>query len=374
MKIVVISNSLIFHQAHIWDELYKKKDIELKYLSTMPLTEERKKMKYVDEQRDYLFDSLSCSIEELDEIFDGADFVFLGNNYDKRLTKYVVNAPNLIVMAEHLSKRPSLILNALGTFKWIVLEQHYKCKGNKYLLAFSQFAYDDFKNYGFKKTTYRFGYFPSFDEYKNVSLDNKDPFAIVWHGRIIQYKHAECAIELLRYLKLKDVRYHLEFIGEGEDLERQKRIIASYNLTDSVIFSPFLAHDEIMKKLLNASIHVFSSDRQEGWGVVLNEAMAAGCICFASSNAGSSGFLVEDGVNALTFSDDNKNSLYKAADRYLKMNEKQILEMRKHARNAIFDLWDYRVACERLYELLTNIYNQKDFDKYKIGPVSKIIK
>ena len=370
MKIVVVANSLIFHQSYFWDEINKKENIELFYLSTYPLSEERAKMKYVDEKRDYLINSYEISEEEISKIFDGVDFVFLGNNYDKRVSKYIRNAPRLIVMAEHLSRRSSKLLNRLSLIKNIALSNTYKCKGERYLLAMSSYTFDDFKDFGFKNTSYRFGYFPSLDEIKDYPLENKDPYLIVWHGRFLELKHVEYAVETLRILKQLDSRYRLELIGEGEYLEKIKELVKSYNLEDSVTFMPFLAHDEIMKKLASASIYVFGSDKREGWGVALNEALASGSIVFVNETAGSARFLMENEKNGYLFS--FLEELEKSIIDFSKKDEKEVLTMRNNAKDTIFNMWNHINASNRLYEMLISIYNHKDFAKFDSGPISKI--
>ena len=370
MKIVVVANSLIFHQAYFWDEIYKKENIELCYLSTYPLSEERAKMKYVDEKRNYLVNSFEISEEEISKIFYGVDFVFLGNNYDKRVSKYIKNAPRLIIMSEHISRRSSNLLNKLSLIKNIGLSSTYKCKGERYLLAMSSYTYDDFKEFGFKISSYRFGYFPSLDQIKDFPLENKDPYLIVWHGRILELKHVEFAVETLRVLHQLDSRYRLELIGEGEFQSKIEELVKVYNLEDSVTFMPFLDHDTIMQKLAGASIYVFGSDRQEGWGVALNEALASGLITFTNEKAGSAKFLMENEKNGFMFS--SLEELEKQIKTFSNMSETDVLNMRKAAKDIIFNMWNHINASNRLYEMLINIYNHKDFAKFGSGPLSKI--
>ena len=60
----------------------------------------------------------------------------------------------------------------------------------------------------------------------------------------------------------------------------------------------------------NHDIFIFTSDRQEGWGAVLNEAMDSGSTVVASDAIGSSPFLIKDGQNGFLFKSENHKSLY----------------------------------------------------------------
>ena len=48
---------------------------------------------------------------------------------------------------------------------------------------------------------------------------------------------------------------------------------------------------------------MFSSDRNEGWGAVVNEAMNSACAVVANSEVGSVPFLIKDGENGYMYKD-----------------------------------------------------------------------
>ena len=60
-----------------------------------------------------------------------------------------------------------------------------------------------------------------------------------------------------------------------------------------------------------SSIFLFTSNRQEGWGAVLNEAMGAGCACVAGDEIGSAPYLIRDGENGFLFKSCNLDDLTK---------------------------------------------------------------
>lgn len=55
-------------------------------------------------------------------------------------------------------------------------------------------------------------------------------------------------------------------------------------------------------------LFLFTSDRNEGWGAVANEAMSNGCLLVASNHIGSIPFLVKDKENGLVFNSSKVNT------------------------------------------------------------------
>ena len=367
MKVIFVSNFFIFHQSGLWDEIVKHEDIAFTFLATDDnLPDDRKAMKYIDESRSYVKRSYQMTEHDINHLFKDVDIVIYGNNEDDRVSKAIEDVPNLIVCAEHLSRRKSKILNMIALFKWFVIEKHYHTKGNKYLLAMSQYSYKDFKNYGFKNHAYRFGYFPDLV----APVTKKDPYSIIWFGRFLRLKGVDYTLQTLKILRQQDDKYHLTLIGDGEDLPRIKELAEKEMLNPFIEYKPFMNHDEIMEALASSSIFVFGSDEGEGWGVALNEALASGCICFVNEKAGSARFLINHGVNGYLFKD--SDSLKILLEGFRLNKKEQVEKMREEARTTISGEWNNKTAAFRLYELLLNVYNHMDFDRYQSGPISKI--
>lgn len=366
MKVIVVSNYFMFHDSATWDELVGHKDVDFTFLETdRTLSDDRKKMGYVLQSRPYIKHSSDMSDDELNKTFAGVDFVIYGSCEDLRVSKICKNVPNLLVTCEHLSKRKNNFLNFLAVIKWLLLDKKYVNSGEKFLLAKSSKVYKEFKHFGYKGHGYRYGYFP---ELKAIDKE-RDPYSLIWYGRVLSWKRVDYALYALKYLKEADSRYHLDIIGEGADLDNIKKLTKKLELEDSVTFHGFMNHDEIMEILSAHSIHMFTSDNGEGWGVALNEGLNSGCICFANSGAGSTDFLVDDECG---FVFHNKRTLKKQLDKYLSLNASEIETMRTNARKRISELWNNKTAAFRLYELLLSLYNHKEFDKYQTGPISKI--
>ncbi len=366
MKIVFISNYFNFHQSGLWDEIVKHEDVDFTFLATDIITEERKAMNYEQIQRDYVKESRNMSKQEIHDLFKDADFASYGDCYDKRVSKYLKRAPHLLVISEHIARHDSEFLNKLVVLKAFLLGR-FMNKGDKTLLAMSSHTYDNFRTLlGFENHAYRFGYFPTLP----TETVQKDHFSIVWFGRFLKLKGVDYVLHALKYLRDVNPQYHLTLIGEGEDLPRIKELAEQEGLTPCIEYKGFMNHDDVMSTLAKSMIFVFGSNIKEGWGVALNEALANGCICFANSEAGSSKFLIKDRENGYLFEDNA--SLDNCLFSYVNNNIYEVTKMSDNARKTISEEWNTEIAANRLYELMTNIYNHNDFDKYQSGPISKI--
>lgn len=121
--------------------------------------------------------------------------------------------------------------------------------------------------------------------------------------------------------------------------------------------------------MLNSDIFVFTSDRNEGWGASLNEAMSSGCACVVSNAIGSAHFLINNEVNGLLFKNKSRSSLQLQLKRLLDDNSlRQSISV--NAYYTILNEWRPEIAGQRLISLIHDLLCGKDTD-YLTGPCSK---
>lgn len=99
-----------------------------------------------------------------------------------------------------------------------------------------------------------------------------------------------------------------------------------------------------------ADIFLFTSDRQEGWGAVANEAMNSGCALVADHMIGAIPYLVQDGVDGLIYKDGNPNELFALAER-LVCDRELCRRLGRRAYAKITESWNAENAARRLVEL-----------------------
>ncbi|NLX74757.1 MAG: glycosyltransferase family 4 protein [Synergistaceae bacterium] len=88
---------------------------------------------------------------------------------------------------------------------------------------------------------------------------------------------------------------------------------------------------QVREEMEKANIFLFTSDRQEGWGAVLNESMKSGCAVVGSKTIGSVPFLINHEENGLIYSNDDIEDLYFNVEKLLKNEELR----KKYGNNAL---------------------------------------
>ena len=125
----------------------------------------------------------------------------------------------------------------------------------------------------------------------------------MWAGRVIDWKHPEAAIETAKRLKADGQDFELLIIGNGAEEEKIKKAIIENRLQNEVKMLGAMSPDMVREYMEKAQVFLFTSDRQEGWGAVLNEAMNSGCAVVASSMIGAVPYLIDNGNDGLIFKD-----------------------------------------------------------------------
>lgn len=116
------------------------------------------------------------------------------------------------------------------------------------------------------------------------SDEPKKPF-MVWIGRIQKYKGPIDACQVLERLKDEFPALELVVVGDGPFLSKLEKYIAARGLQDRVRLTGFIAGEEKIKLLRQASLHLQSSYK-EGWGLSVIEANACGCPVVANDTTG----------------------------------------------------------------------------------------
>lgn len=121
--------------------------------------------------------------------------------------------------------------------------------------------------------------------------------------------------------------WHLVLCGDGELRPKIEQQIQELGLNDVVHLPGFLQQDELLAYFAHASCFIHASI-QEQWGLVVNEAMAAGLPVLVSNRCGCFEDLVIEGVNGFGFDPENTQQL---TDLMLKVSSADVdLEKMSH--------------------------------------------
>lgn len=248
------------------------------------------------------------------------------------------------------------------------------------MLCASSFVPNDCKwAFAFKNKTYKWGYFPPFKEIAiNEVMDKrqvKDCVDVLYVARSLKLKHPELAIKAIQNLYLQGYKVKLTMVGGVFDGDKNSKKVFEYcknqeKLTpDCITVLGAVENSKVRDLMLNSDIFVFTSDRNEGWGASLNEAMSSGCACVVSNAIGSAHFLINNEVNGLLFKNKSRSSLQLQLKRLLDDNSlRQSISV--NAYYTILNEWRPEIAGQRLISLIHDLLCGKDTD-YLTGPCSK---
>ena len=371
MKIVFLSNFYNHHQAYISRELYKLTNGNFKFISKKRPSDRIKKFGYPDLKDEFVvvYDKPS---EEVQKIIDTADVVICGSSPEI----WIENRKKQRKLILRYSERPLKKGKELWKYPYRFLKWHIQTPicSPIYMLCASAYTASDYLKFGlYKGKTFKWGYFPECKRYESIEalMAQKTKNEILWCGRFLDWKHPDDVLEIAKRLKDNGKVFHINFIGSGEMQHELEALCDRYQLFDYVTFVGSVSTDRVRAYMENASIYLFTSDRQEGWGAVLNEAMNSACAVVASDEAGSTPYLIQDGVNGLVYHSGDLNCLYQTLEKLLEKTEMQY-KLGLKAYETIINEWNAEIAAKRLHTLCENILAGEDAQKiYSNGPCSK---
>ncbi len=298
------------------------------------------------------------------------------------------SAPEIYVKERMKNKSPGLTFRYSERIfkkgKWRFLSPRgllgraktYYRYGNKkiYMLCASAYTSADLMLQGaYLGKCYKWGYFPETISYalKELMLKKKQTkINILWCGRFLKWKHPEAALWLASRLKEDGFEFNLKIIGAGELEDKIKIIITRDKLEPYVKLLGTRSPKEVRGEMEKANIFLCTSDFNEGWGAVINEAMNSGCALVASHAVGAVPYLIQDGENGLIYKNADMNSLYKKT-RLLFQEIGLCEKLGSCAYDTITREWNAKEATRRFF-LLTNDLIEKGYsNRFRTGPCSK---
>lgn len=377
IKLTFYSNFLNHHQTPVCDEFYKRLGLNFTFVSTIKMPEQFLKSGYPD-CSNYVynlkaFENESSYLKAL-ELGIESDVVIIGSAPDVFIKSRLSLNKHTFRYSERLFKKSNWNLldprNLLSFYN-----SHFKYrKKNLYMLCAGAYVADDLNLiYSYPQKMYRWGYFTEvlkLDIKKTINNKPVNNLNLLWTGRFIEWKHPELALRLACELKKLNYNFTLTMIGSGEMLDFINQSIKNLGLSDCVYLKGNVSNSEVRSNMLNANIFLFTSDRGEGWGAVLNEAMSCGCAVVASRIIGSVPFLIEHQENGLIFESGSLLSLFENVQTLF--NDKNKREyISYNAYLTMMNVWSPKLAANRFinlsYSLLNN--NKLEFDSGPCSPV-----
>ena len=381
MKVTFYSNFLTHHQVPFCLEMQKRLGNDFKFVSTVKIFQWRLDLGFED--LDQKYDFVVRSYENDDEynkakqLAMDSDIVIIGSTTDDLIEERLKQDKLTF------RYRARVFIFPDGFWKTVLdkekmklyYNRHIKYRKNKnlHLLCANAYGAKDFNSLGlYKDKTYRWGYFLATDNYDIEKLidekEKNEKIKLIWVARFIKWKHPEIVLKLAKNLKKQGYNFVIQMLGSGVLEEKIRNKAKAMNLEDVVEVVGQVPSEKVKDYMEKANIFLGTSDKNEGWGAVINESMNAGCAIVANRQMGSVPYLIGNNDRGYMYSNyqDLENKVKELID-----SKELRHKFSKNAYEYITTKWTGEVAAENIIKMFNAVINEKKIE-IKDGPASKI--
>ena len=374
MTVVFISNYYNHHQAPFCHAMHRLLNGNFIFIQTEEMEAERVNMGWGEGdlpafvKTSYGYDHAE---DQCQSIIDDADVVIIGSAPNHYIKNRLREKKLVLRYSERLLKRGFELWKY--PYRYIKLHRRNPKRANLYILCAGAYVSSDYAAFGlFKNRCYKWGYFPAVKQYDNIDhlIESKESASILWVARLIDWKHPEIPVLIAKKLQSENYAFQMRLIGNGILEERIQNMITKFHLEDCVQMLGVMKPEQVREHMEKSQIFLFTSDRNEGWGAVLNEAMNSGCGVIASNAIGSVPYLIDNKKNGMLYQDGNFEELYSKVTQLLD-NPAKTRELGQHAYETMTTVWNADTAAKRLIDLISDLQTHGSSEHYHNGPCSK---
>lgn len=367
MKVVFLGNYFNHHQRFLSDALATRCDYH--FITTRAYNEKRLALGWSPEvEPDYVC-HYEREPEQAEALLESADVILTGSAPEKLVRRCIQRNQLVLRYAE----RP--LKNGLEPLKYFprLVKWHWQNPPGKRIrmLCASAYTAGDYALFGlFRGKCYCWGYFPELKQYESgeALLDRKKPATILWVGRFLHWKHPDDAVAVAARMKQAGFSFQMKIIGTGELEQPLRERVEAEGLSDCVTLPGSMKPEQVRACMEESELFLFTSDRREGWGVVLNEAMNSGCAVVANREIGSAPYLIRDGENGYLYRSGDVDALYGKVVQLLTGSERRQMGLRAY--ETILKSWNPEIAAQRLLCLAEGLLSGRTESPYADGPCS----
>lgn len=349
-QVVFVSNYINHHQIPFCNAMYERLGDGFFFLQTQPIEEERLRMGWKNETKlpyvkyDYEQPELCKALVEKSRVV-----IFGGTDDERYIRKRLQDGKPVLRYTERLYKEGQWrAVSPRGLVQKYKDHTRYR-KSPVYVLCAGAYVPSDFHLvHAYPGKMLKWGYFPETREYDVEQLLNqKEPASLLWAARFLDWKHPQAAVLCAAYLKEKNIPFHLNIVGNGQMRPLVEQLIDRYHLESEVTLLGYQTPEQVRCLMEQAEIYLTTSDRREGWGAVINEAMNSGCAVVASHMMGAAPWLIRQGENGLLYRDGRQEELNQCVEQLLTDPEYR-KKLGREAYKTITGQWNAVNAADRL--------------------------
>lgn len=378
MTVVFLTNSMTLHQASVYEAFIRYPDTEFYFIECADRKKEVSPIGWrsgkILTERVVTYEQFHAHYDTYANLILNSDVVIIGAASERLVEKRLKAGKLTFRYSERFYKKGLRDRPYLHNMLAAWLHHGRLQKYPLYMLCASAYTAADAAVFGnYLGRCYKWGYFPPCRRYKDASvlMEAKQKNSLLWAGRMLDWKHPELPIAVAKRLKEDGYSFHLNLIGDGEMGHQIRESVRIWGLEDCVSLLGKLPPEKVRESMEKSEIFLFTSDRNEGWGAVLNEAMNGGCAVVASHAIGSVPFLLRHEENGLIYQDGNVDDLY---DKVRSLLDDDALRehLSRQAYSTIIEEWNAENAVDRLMQLAQQMLSGRpDADIYPSGVCSK---
>lgn len=240
-----------------------------------------------------------------------------------------------------------------------------------YVLCASGYTARDLDKFGYPvERCLKWGYFPQVDASPvEARRQLQRDVALCSAQRLIPLKRVDLQVRMAKELKDRNVPFRLTIAGGGEEELSLKELACKLCVDDRVTFVGALSSEDTLALMRNSDVFLATSNRKEGWGATVNEAMAAGCAVVASNQIGSAPFLIEPGVDGLIFRSESAVDLADTISALLS-DLNMLGDIARAGTEKVRGPWSAKGAAERLLKASMQLLAEGSLSPFEDGPLS----
>lgn len=171
---------------------------------------------------------------------------------------------------------------------------------------------------------------------------------ITYVGRLVSYKNIDSTIRALS--EINDINWEFNIVGEGAQYCELEKLARGLNCIERIHFFGHIQRNEVMQILKDTHIFVMIS-KDEVFGLVYLEAMAASSLVVASRNGGVDGIIV-DNENGFLCTEGNTKELKGILINIMDKDKESLKHIVAKGYERVKDYSDYKVAERYLCKIL----------------------
>jgi glycosyltransferase involved in cell wall biosynthesis len=339
LPLTIWMNMPSFHQDDLFTSLAASSEVELRVIFAKELTADRVQLGWNVGAQPYTHRTLTSPyafIEAANIARHERDRLHIVNGiwaepaFAMALATLKLMGSRFVIHSEGLDdpqRRPALRRLLRATFgQWIA-------RSAVGIFTISHFAADFYRELGCAdEQLYPFGYFRALPDCAKVIREtaNLPQIEIIFVGQFIHRKGVDILLDAMRPLLAEYAGLHLTLIGTGDQRATLEAQAAACGFQDRIAFVSAMAATDVQGRIAAAHLLALPS-RWDGWGMVVNEALAVGVPVIVSNQCGASD-LIRHGVNGYVFRSEDVRELRDCLRHFLNQQPEARRAMRCAAR------------------------------------------